>query len=167
MIGSSQLPPSVAMNSRMAFFQKGGLLALRSAFRSAARGIGATRPQHCWLVPRIRREGGSLCWTLVCPATDNTSIKLSKFAHSLHVLTREGCNPSMIIKSFISSPLTPGKFKLWSAKQNLNRQHVLPFFHLKQFTCGSHCTGGHRTRVAAVTLDKMAERVFAQREHLP
>ena len=28
-------------------------------------------------------------------------------------------------------------------------------------------TGGHRTRVAAVTLDNMAERVFAQREDLP
>ena len=27
--------------------------------------------------------------------------------------------------------------------------------------------GGHRTRVAAVTLDNMAERVFAQREDLP
>ena len=29
------------------------------------------------------------------------------------------------------------------------------------------CTGGHRMRVAAVTLDNMAERVFAQREDLP
>ena len=28
-------------------------------------------------------------------------------------------------------------------------------------------TGGHRTRVAAVTLDNMAERVSAQREDLP
>ena len=28
-------------------------------------------------------------------------------------------------------------------------------------------TGGHRTRVAAVTLDNMAERVFAKREDLP
>ena len=28
-------------------------------------------------------------------------------------------------------------------------------------------TGGHRTRVAAVTLDNMAERVFAQRNDLP
>ena len=41
---------------------------------------------------------------------------------------------------------------------------------------GQHCacrcpstysTGGHRTRVAAVTLDNMAEGVFAQREDLP
>ena len=30
-----------------------------------------------------------------------------------------------------------------------------------------HLTGGHRTRVAAVTLDNMAERVSAQREDLP
>ena len=30
-----------------------------------------------------------------------------------------------------------------------------------------YSTGGHRTRVAAVTLDNMAERVFAQREDLP
>ena len=28
-------------------------------------------------------------------------------------------------------------------------------------------TGGHRTRVAAVTLDNMAERVSAQRENFP
>ena len=28
-------------------------------------------------------------------------------------------------------------------------------------------TGGHRTRVAAVTLDNMADHVFAQREDLP
>ena len=28
-------------------------------------------------------------------------------------------------------------------------------------------TGGHRTRVAAVTLDNMAEGVFAQQEDLP
>ena len=28
-------------------------------------------------------------------------------------------------------------------------------------------TGGHRTRVADVTLDNMAEGVFAQREDLP
>ena len=31
----------------------------------------------------------------------------------------------------------------------------------------AYITGGHRTRVAAVTLDSMAERVFAQREGLP
>ena len=44
MIGSCQLPPSVAMTSKMAV--SCGLLALRSAFRSVAR--GATRPQPCW-----------------------------------------------------------------------------------------------------------------------
>ena len=38
---------------------------------------------------------------------------------------------------------------------------------LRFYTANTIITGGHRTRVAAVTLDNMAERVSAQREDLP
>ena len=46
----------------------------------------------------------------------------------------------------------------------------MPHFYDKTMCNYSPCaivTGGHRTRVAAVTLDNMAERVSAQREDLP
>ena len=51
----------------------------------------------------------------------------------------------------------PCDLEIWWMTLENNRAPLLCCFN----------TGGHRTRVAAVTLDSMAERVFAQREELP
>ena len=60
----------------------------------------------------------------------------------------------MLFKSFMH------RLKVFSSTHQKQRAiYPVSFFGL--------FTGGHRTRVAAVTLDNMAERVFAQREDFP
>ena len=65
--------------------------------------------------------------------------------------------------------MAPGEQKISdeSTKHSSDRLMSVIFREWPATTDALFITGGHRTRVAAVTLDNMAERVFAQREDLP
>ena len=57
----------------------------------------------------------------------------------------------------------------WPSVESIHWNMPQPFLFSSEIKIGSvNClfTGGHRTRVAAVTLDNMAKRVFAQRGDL-
>ena len=61
------------------------------------------------------------------------------------------------------SSISPPKLHFGGYNQSMTSSQMNTYATERAFL-QPNLTGGHRTRVAAVTLDNMAERVFAQRE---